>query len=321
MISNKERRDLIDNPFISVIIPAINTKNWLNVINNLQSKKIKIEIIFLGPFKPQFKLPHNCRHIQTFVKPPQCLEIGYRASKGNFIMQFADDCELSTNDGIYKLFQLWRKNGSNLYRLISCKYKTEAHKTLEADYRFMPWDKTSPLLPITPLLPKILLQKYGSYERGFEAVLADIDLYMRLIRAGCKFIYSNIFYIENKKINKGNILLGDYWSKDKIFLDKLWIDDFKKPLMQRKFSKKRNLKFLKFNKRNLISKTQYPYGKWKYNNYQYNKVIHNPIFYFFKNLINKKYFIQYIVSILKEYYFSRRIIDCLKKIKCSQNKI
>ena len=102
---------------------------------------------------------------------------------------------------------------------------------------------------------------------------------MRLIRAGCKFIYSNIFYIENKKFNKGNILLGDYWSKDKIFLDKLWIDDFKKPLLQRKFSKKRNLKFLKFNKRNLISKTQYPYGKWKYNNYLYNNIIHNPIFY------------------------------------------
>jgi hypothetical protein len=87
MISSKERGDLIDNPFVSVIIPAINTKNWPNVINNLQSKKIKIEIIFLGPFKPQFELPFNCRYIQTFVTPPQCLEIGYRISKGNFIIQ------------------------------------------------------------------------------------------------------------------------------------------------------------------------------------------------------------------------------------------
>jgi len=321
MISNKERKDLIDNPFISVIIPAINTKNWPNVINNLQSKKIKIEIIFLGPFKPQFELPHNCRYIQTFVKPPQCLEIGYRVSKGNFILEFADDCKLSTNDGIYKLFQLWKKNGANIYKLISCKYKTKAHKTLKADYRFMPWDKTSPLLPITPLLPKILLQKYGSYDRRFEAVLENLDLYMRLIRAGCKFIYSNIFYLENKNINKGNMLLGDYWSKDKIFLDKLWIDDFKKPLMQRKFSKKRNLKFLKFNNRNLTSKTQYPYGKWKYNNYLYNNIIHNPMFYFFKNLINRKYFIQYLFSILKEYYFFKRIINYLKKIKYNKNKI
>ena len=315
MISNKERKDLIDNPFVSVIIPAINTKNWPNVINNLQSKKIKVEIIFLGPFKPQFELPRNCRYIQTFVKPPQCLEIGYRISKGNFIMQFADDCKLSTNDGIYKLFQLWRKNGSNLYRLISCKYKTEAHKTLEADYRFMPWDKTSPLLPITPLLPKILLQKYGSYERRFEAVLADIDLYMRLVRIGCKFIYSNIFYLENKNINKGNMLLGDYWSKDKIFLDKLWIDDFKKPLTNQKFAKKRNLKFLKFKKKYLITKTQYPYGKWKYNNQFYNLLIHNPFFYFLKNLLNRKYFIQYASSIIKEYTVGIFIINIIKKFK------
>ena len=321
MILNKERKDLINNPFVSIIIPAINIKNWPNVINNLQSKKIKIEIIFLGPFRPKFKLPNYCQFIETFVKPPQCLEIGYQISNGNFILQFADDCFLSGHDPIYKLFSLWKKRGASIYKLTSCKYKTENHRTMISDYRFMPWDSSSPLLPVIPLVPKILLKKYGSYDKRFEAVLSDVDLYMRLIRAGCKFIYSNITCVENKRINKGNMLLGDYWSKDKIFLDKLWIDDFKKPLMKRKFSKKRNLKFLKFNKKNLISKTQYPYGKWKYNNYLYNNVIHNPIFYFFKNLINKKYFIQYIVSILKEYYFSRRIIDYLKKIKYAKNKI
>lgn len=315
MISNKERKDLIDNPFVSVIIPAINTKNWPNVINNLQSKKIKVEIIFLGPFKPRFELPDNCRYIQTFVKPPQCFEIGYRVSKGNFILEFADDCKLSTNDGIYKLFQLWKKNGANIYKLISCKYETKFHKTQKADYRFMPWDKTSPLLPITPLLPKILLQKYGSYDRRFEAVLENLDLYMRLIRAGCKFIYSNIFYLENKNINKGNMLLGDYWSKDKIFLDKLWIDDFKKNLMEQKFAKKRNLKFLEFKKKNLLTKTQYPYGKWKYTNEFYNLVIHNSFFYFFKNLLNRKYFIQYVASLVKEYYAGIFVINIIKKFK------
>ncbi len=42
----KIRADLKKNPFVSVIIPAINVDNWENVIQNLQSKKIKIEIIF-----------------------------------------------------------------------------------------------------------------------------------------------------------------------------------------------------------------------------------------------------------------------------------
>ena len=310
----KSKTDLIKNPFVSVIIPAINVKNWQNVVKNLQSKKIKIEIIFLGPFKPLFKLPNNCKYIQTFVKPPQCLEIGYRVSKGNFIMQFADDCKLSTNDGIYKLHRLWKKRGSNIYKLVSCKYKTPGHKTLKADYRFMPWDKTSPLLPITPLIPKILLKKYGSYEKRFEAVLADIDLYMRLIRAGCNFSFSNIFYLENKNINKGNILLGDFWMKDKIFLDSLWIDDNTKPLNKRKFSKKRKLKFKKFSSKNLIQKTQEPYGKWRFNNSIYNKIIHNPFFYFFKNLYNYRLFKPYLSSLLKKYNIIIFLNNILKKL-------
>lgn len=315
MTSNKVKKDLINNPFVSVIIPAINIKNWLNVINNLQSKKIKIEIIFLGPFKPKFQLPNNCQFIQTFVKPPQCLEIGYRLSKGNFIMQFADDCELSTKDGIYKLYKLWKKRGSNIYKLVSCRYKTSNHKTLIADYRFMPWDKTSPLLPITPLIPKILLKKYGSYEKRFEAVLADLDLYMRLIRAGCNFAFANIYYLENKNINKGNILLGSFWKKDKIFLEKLWTDDATKPLLERKFAKKRRLRFEKFSSRNLIQKTQKPYGKWKYSNFMYNKIIHNPIFYFFKNLYSYEFFIPYLSSLLKQYRITIILYNIFKKIK------
>ena len=310
----KSKTDLIKNPFVSVIIPAINVKNWQNVVKNLQSKKIKIEIIFLGPFKPLFKLPNNCKHIQTFVKPPQCLEIGYRASKGNFIMQFADDCKLSNKDGIFKLYQLWKKKGSNLNELISLKYKTPEHKTLKADYRFMPWDKTSPLLPIAPLIPKILLKKHGSYDKRFEAVLADLDLYMRLVRAGCKISYANMFIIENKTINRGNILLGSFWMKDKIFLDKLWIDDFSKPLTKRKFAKKRNLSFKKFSSKNLIEKTQKPYGKWKYSSYLYNKIIHNPFFYFFKNIYNFKLFKPYLSSLLKKYKIIIFLYDIQKKL-------
>lgn len=307
----KIRDDLINNPFISIIIPAININNWQNVINNLYCDKIKFEIIFLGPFRPNIKLPKYCRYIQTFVKPPQCLEIGYRLSKGNFIMQFADDCKLSTNNGIFKIYNLWKKNGADIKKLISCKYKTPKHRTLKDDYRFMPWDKTSPLLPITPLLPKVLLKKFGSYDKGFEAVLADLDLYMRLVRNGCKFIFTNIYYIEDKNINKGNILLGDFWNKDKIFLDNLWIDDVNKPLKQRKFSKTRNLKFNKFVSKDLIKKTQEPYGKWRYNNYIYNRIIHNPFFYFFKNFYYKKYFYQYLISIIKNNFF---IYSILKKL-------
>jgi len=311
----KITKDLINNPFVSVIIPAININNWPHVIKSLSSKKIKIEIIFLGPFKPKFTLPKNCRYIQTFVKPPQCLEIGYRTARGNFIMQWADDAEMQPQEGICKMFELWKNQGANIYKLLSCQYKTANHKTLIEDYRFMPWDKSSPLLPMHPLIPKILLNKYGSYDRRFTAVLADLDLYMRLIRAGCKFTFSNIYIMENKNINKGNMLLGDYWLKDKVLLDKMWIDNAKKPLEEQKFATKRNIKFLGFSNKNLTRKTQKPYGKWKNQSYYYNKIIHNSLFYFFKNMYNRKYFYQYAINLLKEYKIFRFIINEYKSYK------
>ena len=43
------------------------------------------EIIFVGPFKPRFKLPKNCKFIHSIVKPTQCAEIGFRAAKGYFL--------------------------------------------------------------------------------------------------------------------------------------------------------------------------------------------------------------------------------------------
>ena len=311
-----------EKPFISVIIPAINPINWETVIKNLYSDKIKFEIIFLGPFKPINKLPNYCRYIKTFVKPPQCLEIGYKQSNGNLIMQFADDCKFSVEDPLCKIFDLWKKTGSNLNRLISCKYRTENWEPAEADYRFMPWDKISPLIPMTPLIPKILFKKFKSYDRRFTAVLADVDLYMRLIRAGVKFDFSEIYYVENKKINVGNLLLNDYWMKDKIFLDKLWIDNSNKPLEERKFAPQRNLEVEEFDEDNLIDITQEPKGKWKHNNIFYNKIIHNPIFYFFKNLLNsvqanpeRKFFYTYLVSLIKLNKYGKLIINFIKKYK------
>ena len=40
-------------------------------------------------------------------------------------MQFADDCRLSVEDPLFKIFDEWKKYGCRLNKLISCQYKTE----------------------------------------------------------------------------------------------------------------------------------------------------------------------------------------------------
>ena len=83
---------------ISVICSSRRPYLWKNLYNLIHSDNIDYEIIFIGPFKPNFKLPKTCKFIHTIVKPPQCFEIGCRKSKGKFILgPLADDVYLQRN--------------------------------------------------------------------------------------------------------------------------------------------------------------------------------------------------------------------------------
>lgn len=311
---SRVNRDLINNPYISVIIPAINTHNWKSVINSFRSQKIKNELIFIGPKSPDFILPSHCKFIKTFVKPPQCLEIGRRLSRGNFIIQFADDCNIisETNDPLYSLYLNWKKKP--FYNtIVTCAYHINKKKSKAVDLRYLPSDKT--IIPHAPLFPKILYKIFGSYDKRFTAVLADVDLYLRFIKGGCNVISSKVIAREDKNVNKGNFLLGDHWQIDRVFLDKLWIEDETIALHKRKLANKRKLDLQNFSYSNLLNKTQGNQGKWKSNNNIYNYIILHPFFNFFKNLLKRKYFIQYIASIIKQYYIFRLLINYLKSLK------
>jgi hypothetical protein len=311
---SRVNKDLINNPYISVIIPAINTYNWKSVINSFMSKKIKNELIFIGPKNPDFILPGHCRFIKTFVKPPQCLEIGRRLSRGNFIIQFADDYNIisETNDPLYSLYLNWMKKP--FYNtIVSFAYHINKKKSKAVDLRYLPSDTT--IIPKAPLFSKILYKIFGSYDKRFTAVLADVDLYLRFIKGGCNVISSKVIAREDKNINKGNFLLGDHWQIDRVLLDSLWIKDENIPLHKRKLANKRKLNIQNFSNSNLLTKTQGNQGKWKSNNNIYNYIILHPLYNFFKNLINRKYFKQYLVSLIKKYYIFKHLLNFLKKFK------
>ena len=77
---------------ISVICSSRRPHLWENFCNQIHSDSIDYEILFIGPFKPKFKLPKNCKFIHTIVKPSQCAEIGCRFASGNYIFgPLADD--------------------------------------------------------------------------------------------------------------------------------------------------------------------------------------------------------------------------------------
>ena len=76
---------------ISVICSSRRPHLWENFCNQIHSDSIDYEILFIGPFKPKFKLPKNCKFIHTIVKPSQCFEIGCRSAEGEYLILFSDD--------------------------------------------------------------------------------------------------------------------------------------------------------------------------------------------------------------------------------------
>lgn len=285
---------------ISVIIPTNNLKNLNNLYNNLSSKNIDYEIIFIGPFKSNSKkLKKKVKFIESYLKPTHCLQLGLLHSTGNYIIQMADDCLLKGHND--PLYYLYKKTKSNPKKLISCKYSVSGVPSKKYDYNYLPWDNSTNL-PIAPLMKKKDIIKVGGYDKTFIAVLSDIDLYLRLRQSfKLSFYYSKIFVDENKKHNKLNNLLPTYWNHDRNNLDKIWLKNKKKPYL----SKIRNKKIQKFNNSlKLINKPQGTLGKWLYNNKYYFKLIDNK---FAKML----FFIIGVTSHTRHYY----IKGILKKFK------
>ena len=294
---------------VSIIIPTKSQKNWYKLIKNFKSKIIETEIIFIGPITSNhFKNIPNVKIITCYLKPVQCLEIAARYASGNYIQQFADDCELiGSDDPIGELYKLAKKNPKNL---ISCKYSVDRKPCNENEYNYFPWDNSTKL-PIAALIKKEMCNN-NFYDAGFIAVLADIDLYLRIINSGYKIKYSNIFINENKQINKMNNLLPTYWDHDRKYLDSLWIKNQNIPLENRKLTDTRKKIFTKFSKNYLYFPSK-PTGKWKYNNKLYFKIIDNYI-------SNKIFFLINVLYSNTRKYFLNNLVKRFKQTLCSYLK-
>ena len=87
---------------LSIICSSRRPYLWQDVHKQIHSEKINYELIFIGPFKPRFKLPTNCRFIHSIVKPAQCFEIGCRSSAGDFLALFTDDIKIKRGNLLEK---------------------------------------------------------------------------------------------------------------------------------------------------------------------------------------------------------------------------
>jgi hypothetical protein len=94
---------MLRTPDISLFGSAHRPQNWRDLYRSIADTRVSCEVIFVGPNPPDFKLPDTFRFIKSLTKPTQCFEIAARNTKGDLIMNVADDTEFRTNQPFDRL--------------------------------------------------------------------------------------------------------------------------------------------------------------------------------------------------------------------------
>lgn len=240
---------------ISVICSSRRPYLWMNLYNQIHSNNIDYEIIFVGPFKPRFKLPKNCKFIHSIVKPPQCFEIGCRKSKGKFILgPLADDVKTDQKNILIILKNFIRKQKNDFF-LLSQQLESYGDEIILPNKRY-----DNLVIPFAPVFSKRIFNLAKGVDANFTAVFYDADLFIRMMQLGCKVSFSGIRFLEKERPLLEPTLYGDFSDYDLKYFEKVW-----KP--NDKFNFKNRRKIKKFKSKNIFSISQGPKGKWKYKSF------------------------------------------------------
>jgi len=261
-------------PTISVICSASRPENWMGLYESIGENDVSIELVFVGPNRPTYDLPDNFRFIQSNVKPAQCWEIASRSAIGEYIVYVTDDLIYLTDRPMDKLYEIHKTSG-NPNLVVSSMYNFP-----EGWNRFFSGDMDSPLVALCWMVPAKLWRELGGIDRRFVAVCWDIDMTMRVVASGGEILTSDVYIDEkidmpNKPRSRGSTLYSDHLSSDRALLDSLWSTNGKAHY-------DRTLTFEPLFDKNLISRSQEPQGRWRYNNRFYNRIITGRLFYWLK---------------------------------------
>jgi len=164
----------------------------MEMYKSLEQNDTDFEIIAVGNKKPDFELPPNMRHIYTPVKPIQCSEIGFRATRGELIMLTSDDVIFGPHalDNLYKQY-----DGIYSFRnkkvIISSRRLSNGVDDSDMMLRFNIKDSHSPLFPMNSISSRDLWMELGGMDRRFIALWGDLDMAMRIYEVGGIGILSN----------------------------------------------------------------------------------------------------------------------------------
>jgi GT2 family glycosyltransferase len=240
------------NPKISIFSSAHRPQNWMDLYKSIGENDVEFELVFVGPNKPDYRLPNNFRFIRSLVKPTQCLEIALRNTTADLVMPIADDCMFKGSRPLDRLYETY-KNNNNDKIILSCRYMLNGEDQSECAH----FDGiSSPVMPLCGLMSRNLLMSVGGLDKNFIAIMWDCDIAMRVHSLGGDVILSDVFLEEDKYKNAGSELCNEFWEHDRGLLESLWTKNGKIHLCRTKPVES-------FDDLNILKASQGPRGRWR----------------------------------------------------------
>jgi hypothetical protein len=260
-MENSERE--LETPKISIIATAFRPQNWMDLYSSIGDNDISFEVVFVGPNDPDFELPTNFKFIKSYTKPVQCVEIASRNATADLILQISDDSKFRTTAPLDRLYNTY-KSYNNDKLILSCRFMRDEEVWPLKEHRIFPHeDKSSPFMPMCGLMSRRLYRDIGGMDRNFIAVMADLDLDMRILELGGEVKFCDDVRVEEFKSKSfGSTLCNDYWHHDRKLLLKLWSKRRILCPTRRKTRCNRARPVESFSDHRILEESQDPKGRW-----------------------------------------------------------
>lgn len=209
-------------PEVTICVSTIRPQNWKIFWECLEGAKTNHEIIFVGPYVPNFELPSNVRFIHTHVKPIQCWQIAANESQSDTIMFSSDDMKILSNN-LDSLYAAHAKSDDKRI-MQSSHYRANGEDYVQFQHYFYN-DQKSPVTPWGFLIDKDVFCAVGGLESRFIAVQWDVDLALRIIEyGGHTNLVPGVYAEEFNCLQTRPGACERFWTHDRPLLDTFWAD-------------------------------------------------------------------------------------------------
>ena len=257
-------------------------KNWERFMNSLKGNKLNYEVIFVGNVKPPYPMPDNFRHIHATVKPAQCYEIGFRASKGELVHWTADDADYNapqrncpnTLDIAYERYQKMEKQHNyDKKSVVAFRPIEDGGDVYKFHHFFGGWEHTPTMAPFALINRDYFVNKLGGYDKRFVSGQSENDVIMRVYEDGGRvevcleaFLYVHHRQVHPRKGGKEDNKFRQWYNTDRQVLEDCWIPagygNYEKKNEKVEISKKRLSPVQRFEDRDICTVTQGLKGIW-----------------------------------------------------------